>query len=96
MVPVEFQGKAKDLHWLDSYGVDYSNWRTGLLGVLVDRYLEKECYMCKSKVPGEGVVLRVEGKEWNAFKLKSFKFLMRESEALDQNDVGIDSGETPQ
>ena len=51
-------------------------------------YNEKDCWMCTNKVPEEGVVLRVDRLDgFEAYKLKSFRFLEGESK---QEEVDIE------
>ena len=66
-----------------SYGVD-------ILDYLTERYLEKDCKVCKNKVPAEGIVVRVEKGDCNAYKLKSFAFLQKESADLDKGEVSLE------
>ena len=48
--------------------------------------------MCTNKVPEEGIVLRVENLEsYNAYKLKSKRFLLMESEAQEKDEIDIES-----
>lgn len=60
------------------------NWNVTFLEKLRKTYLEKDCDVCKNKVPNEGIVLRVEGLEIESFKLKSERFILRESELKDK------------
>ena len=47
--------------------------------------------LCKTKVPREGVVVRINGDEVpEAFKLKSMRFLEREKKAIDNGEVDIE------
>ena len=46
-----------------------------LLEVLIEKYLEEDCWMCKNKVPAEGIVVRKECNDFKAFKLKSFRLI---------------------
>lgn len=86
MAPILFQGKA------GTYFKSSSNdWHSEFLNKLIEDYLEQDCKMSKNKIAGEGIVLRKEGNTWDAFKLKSFRFLMGETEALDKGDIGIDA-----
>lgn len=58
-------------------------------------YLEKNCTFCKNKVPAEGVVVRKDHPEQSeAYKCKSFAFNLRESKALDNGEVDIESEES--
>jgi hypothetical protein len=54
-------------------------------------YLEKDCYMCKNKVPAEGIVIRPERLEFEAYKLKSVKFLEWETKQLDTGEIDIET-----
>ena len=46
---------------------------------------------CKNKVPFEGLVVRVDNwKDIEAYKLKSEKFYLHESEMLDADYVGLE------
>ena len=38
-----------------------------------EKYNEKDCYMCNNKVP-EGVVIRIEKNDFEAYKQKSNRF----------------------
>lgn len=57
-----------------------------LLEYLRKHYLETECYICKNKVPAEGVVVRIENNVIESYKLKSFAFLRQETEQLDKGE----------
>ena len=70
------------------------DWRDNLLRIWMDQYNEKNCYLCKNKVPEEGVVIIKESDSFEAFKLKSFKFLKRESDELDSGEVNIEDEES--
>ena len=52
-----------------------------LVNRLSDLYnIEGDCTMCKNKVPTEGIVLRIDDlNEFNVFKLKGHRFLIKES-----------------
>jgi len=53
---------------------------------------EKNCFMCKNSVPEEGIVIRKEGLfGYDAFKLKSFRFLEFESAELDKGQSDMES-----
>jgi hypothetical protein len=86
-VPEFYYGKAKD--WDSSIAVD-ENWHKNFLTELQKKYNEKDCYMCKNNVPEEGIVLIKESDSYMAYKLKSFLFLKRESEALDSGEENIE------
>lgn len=84
----DFKSKIKSI--LDK-SFDFTNT---LLEGLTHTYLEKDCWMCKNKVPAEGIVLRIEKGNREAFKLKSFNFLNNESKQLDSGEVDIESDES--
>jgi RNA ligase (TIGR02306 family) len=55
------------------------------------KYNEKDCYMCTNKVPEEGIVLRVEKlEEYEAYKLKSKRFILGESEAQEKGETNLE------
>ena len=60
--------------------------------LLENQYNEKDCYVCKNKVPEEGIVLRLSEKldKFEALKLKSFKFLEKESKDADKEISNIE------
>ena len=53
-------------------------------------YNEKDCYMCFTKVPEEGCVIRIEGLEFEAYKAKSEAFYHRETKVLDKGESNIE------
>jgi len=64
-------------------------WQETLLDYLEYKYNEKDCYMCTTPLPEEGIVLRVEKLEqYEVYKLKSKRFILKESN--DQGD-GIEN-----
>jgi hypothetical protein len=75
--------------------VDTSNkeqWEEGFIQDLERTYNEKDCYMCDNKVPEEGIVVRKDSVFYfEAYKLKSFKFLQYESNQLDSGEVDTES-----
>lgn len=64
------------------------------LEYLKSTYLEKECWDCFHKVPDEGIVLRIEGLEFDAVKLKSWNFLQFETKQLDSGEQDIETQES--
>lgn len=90
-VQVFFHGKAKDVYpELDTA----EHWNEDFLQKLCEEYLEKDCHICKNKVPAEGiVVLREKLYEYDAFKLKSFRFLEKERDELDKEIVNIEDNQ---
>ena len=84
-----YYGKAGDL-----FDVDVENhWHQNFLQKMCETYLEKDCSLCKNKVPDEGVVLRRDvPNAIDVYKLKSFKFLLGETALLDnENFVDMES-----
>lgn len=90
-VPIFYQGKAKDL--FPELATD-GHWHVSFLKKMLDKYTEKDCYICKNKVPEEGVVLVVESDEFQAYKLKSFRFLEKETAELDSGAVDLETVES--
>lgn len=88
VVPIFYDGPAKDL--FPELNVN-EHWHENFLAKLVAKYNEKDCYMCKSKVPEEGIVLTKNSKNvFESWKLKSFKFLERETKELDSGEANIE------
>lgn len=46
--------------------------------------------MCINKVPEEGVVVRIEGNDFEAYKAKSERFYARETAQLDKGELNIE------
>jgi len=91
MVPVFYYGKAKD--WDVSIELN-EHWHEHFLVKMQAKYNEKDCYMCKNVVPEEGICLIKEGDFFEGYKLKSFKFLKRESDELDAGEQNIEDVES--
>ena len=86
-VPILYYGKAKDLF----PELDIENhWHENFLNKLIEKYTEKDCFMCSNKVPEEGVVIHAESGYFEPYKLKSFRFFERESLELDQCEANIE------
>ena len=63
------------------------HWHINTLETLKEVYLEHNCDMCKNVVPGEGIVIRKEKLNlYEAYKLKSFRFLEHETKMLDDGE----------
>lgn len=90
-VPLMFYGKAKDL--LDGEKFLETEWEDKFLAKLQEKYNDKDCYICQNKVPEEGVVIRKESLELEAYKLKSPKFYEWETKQLDKGEVNIEDDE---
>lgn len=66
-------------------------WRELFLQDLENKYNEKDCYMCTNKVPEEGIVLRIESlDEYEAYKLKSRRFILGESDDQENEVLNIE------
>ena len=90
-VPQLYYGLARDIcaELWDAFHVE--EWRGHWLNLIKERYNEKDCFMCKNKLPEEGVVIRIEGMELEAYKQKSTNFYEMESSNLDKNIIDIES-----
>lgn len=93
-VPSLWYGKVKDLY--AELASEYNKpemsdeWRSDFLEMLKLKYNDKDCFMCTSKVPEEGAVLRIEGLEFDAYKLKSESFYRLETKMLDKGEGNIE------
>ena len=89
-------GKYAELTEKDN--LSYTNaelWRKNFLTHLEELHNEKDCYMCVNKVPEEGIVLRVEKLyEYEAYKLKSKRFLLKESDLQEKEVSNIEDNQT--
>lgn len=66
-------------------------WREEFLNILKQSYVyDQNCQFCKNEVPAEGVVVRVEGLNPEALKLKAFAFYEHETKAMDKGEVDIE------
>jgi hypothetical protein len=86
-----FYGRAKDIYPDIS---TQEHWHQNLLERLKKDYNEKDCFMCANKVAEEGIVLRVEKDFFNAYKLKSFRFLEAETKEIDKGNVDIETAQS--
>jgi len=69
-------------------------WQETLLDYLEYKYNEKDCYMCTNKVPEEGIVLRIENMyNYEAYKLKSKKFILMESDAQEKDETNLEDNQ---
>lgn len=96
-VPVFYYGRADQ--WLfenSNYSImnESHHWHKNFLTMLISKYTEKNCYLCKNIVPEEGIVLQIEGEVFNAFKLKSWAFLEAETKLLDSGEQNIEDSES--
>lgn len=72
------------------------NWNEEFLKKLENSFnLEKDCNKCKNQVPAEGIVLTVDKPfKIEAYKLKSYRFLERETKQLDKGILDMESSES--
>ena len=97
-VPELFYGYAKDFSGImpvkqegnNIYLEDLESWRNHFLSAIKTNYNEKFCYICQNQVPEEGVVIRVEGLDFEAYKQKSERFYARETVLLDKGESNIE------
>jgi hypothetical protein len=91
-VPELYYGKVRDIFQAYTYddGLDLAD---NLINYLKQVYLEQDCYMCKNKLPAEGIVVRKEANDNQSYKLKSFRFLKRETDLLDKGEEDIEESQ---
>lgn len=94
--PVYFTGKLSEfLPKTETQTLE--EWQHVLLEKLMNSFnMEKDCeFHTKSKVPAEGLVIRVlDNINWEAYKLKSFRYKEFETKAIDKGDVGLEDVES--
>ena len=90
-----YYGRAIEHFDFESAGSeDIEEWRNQFLNHLEILYNEKDCYMCTTKVPEEGIIVRVEKLEqYEAYKLKSKRFLLMESEEQEKEVSNIEDNQ---
>lgn len=87
-VPELFYGYAANF---SDEGLSDEHWRTKFLETIKTIYNEKDCYMCKNKLPEEGVVIRIENCiGLQVFKCKSTRFLEWETKKLDKGETNME------
>ena len=88
-------GKEVELSYKDN--ISYQNveeWRSQFLNHFEILHNENDCYMCTTKVPEEGIIVRVEKLEqYEAYKLKSKRFLLMESEEQEKEVSNIEDNQ---
>ncbi len=68
------------------------HWHATILRTMESQLLEKDCDMCSKKVPDEGIVVRKDDLyNFEAFKLKSFRFLEKETKDLDSGEMDMET-----
>lgn len=98
-----FYGRAEELFPMSNISIqaleegnasvfhDLEGWRESFLSYLEKNYNEKDCHMCVNKLPEEGIVLRKEDAfEYEAYKLKSKRFILMESDEQEQEQTNIE------
>lgn len=96
LTPVKefYYGKAKDLY----PDLDETNhWNENFIERLADDknfYMEMLSPDCHSKVPHEGIVIKVDDMRSRAWKLKCFAFINKEQELLDKGITNIEDSES--
>ena len=86
-----YYGRADN--WLEVFSEDLTvPFKDNFIKTLEKEYNEKDCFMCNNKVPEEGVVVRKESLfSFEAYKLKSFRFLEWETKQLDSGESDVES-----
>jgi hypothetical protein len=87
-----YEGKVVDCFNLQGFSEeDKDSFSEKLLNGLSELYLEQKDDECNNNVPDEGIVVRKENGKSEAYKLKSFLFLEKESKDLDSENVDIET-----
>lgn len=85
-----YYGRAQDLFDIPTD----QHWHENFLVALSDKFLEKDCDICKNKVPREGFVLAPQYGDYTPYKHKSFAFKLKESKELDSGNIDIETIES--
>ena len=86
-VPELYYGYAKEF---SDERMTKENWEIKFLDTIKQKYNEKDCFMCSTPQPEEGVVIRIEGNDFEAYKAKSERFYARETAQLDKGESNIE------
>ena len=86
-VPELYYGYAKEF---SDERMTKENWEVKFLDTIKQKYNEKDCFMCSTPQPEEGVVIRIEGNDFEAYKAKSERFYARETAQLDKGESNIE------
>jgi len=95
-VPQLYYGYAKDLFTTLYHLVEepelwpQQGWIEEFHKELKQVFNDHDCHMCINKVPEEGVVIRIEALDFEAYKQKSNLFYERETKLLDQGIADIE------
>lgn len=90
-VPQLYYGYASELN--PQLPIDYKDletWRNNFLTMVKEEYNDHDCHICQNPVPEEGVVIRLEKLDFEAYKQKSGKFYERETKLLDKGETNIE------
>lgn len=92
LIPVTelYYGKASDLYPDIKPDENFSENFIERLSNDKNFYMELDSPDCDNKVPNEGVVIKIDNMKPAAFKLKCFKFLNKEQQALDKGESNIE------
>ena len=84
--------KSNEGIYSEEYKEALTEFRAQYLHMLEAEYNEKDCPICINKVPEEGIIIRKlkHPSKFEAFKLKSKRFLQKESEQADKGIVDIE------
>lgn len=86
-VPELYYGYAKEF---SDERMTKENWEIKFLDTIKQKYNEKDCFMCSTPQPEEGVVIRIEGNDFEAYKAKSNRFYEKETKQLDKGESNIE------
>lgn len=92
LIPVTelYYGKASDLYPDIKHDENFSENFIERLSNDKNFYMELDSPDCNNKVPNEGVVIKIDNMKSIAFKLKCFRFLNKEQQALDKGESNIE------
>lgn len=88
-----YYGYAKDLFRLGgTHRVPTSDKDFGekFLNLCKELYNEKDCFICANRVPEEGCVIRIDELKFEAYKVKSKRFMEHETKQLDTGETNIE------
>jgi hypothetical protein len=92
LIPVTelYYGRARDLYPDLDTDVHFSENFIDRLSNDKNFYMELDSPDCTNKVPHEGIVIKIDNMKSAAFKLKCFRFLNKEQQALDKGESNIE------
>lgn len=92
LIPVTelYYGKASDLYPDIKPDENFSENFIERLSNDKNFYMELDSPDCNNKVPNEGIVIKIDNMKSVAFKLKCFRFLNKEQQALDKGESNIE------